>query len=77
MQFLNTTYLYTKIMVKKKRATITNTVKIKNKNKENDGERERIVWDKLIVYHTSVCVNGCEERKESERVFDAPIMNLQ
>ena len=59
-------------MVEKK-ATITNTVK-KEKRKwstERDRERERERdWDKLIVYHTSVCVNGCEERKESERVFD-------
>ena len=58
-------------MVEKK-ATITNTVKKKKKNeaqREIERERERD-WDKLIVYHTSVCVNGCEERKESERVFD-------
>ena len=60
-------------MVEKK-ATITNTVKkkrkkMKHRERERERERERD-WDKLIVYHTSVCVNGCEERKESERVFD-------
>ena len=59
-------------MVEKK-ATITNTVKKKKKENEAQRERERERerdWDKLIVYHTSVCVNGCEERKESERAFD-------
>ena len=42
---------------------------MKHRERERERERERD-WDKLIVYHTSVCVNGCEERKESERVFD-------